>query len=733
MTNRKKYKHIAALLFSLIVPLLSYADGETAAIADSLFARKEYSKALPLYMQLQREQPSLTVNQLFRMAVSMTEGSVNQQQAINLLSKLAESPIAPSETWYYLGEANRRMYKFEDAIDYFNIYISRAKDDSELLTQAELQINSCENGLQMLGYATRINRIAKKQVEALSFYTIYDTFSGMHIAKKPQAMWMSADSLVKERHPLSGIVFFPEEGSGRDTDVIYFSSYGQDKETGLDIFRIKRIEGNSWGEPEEIAAVNSPFDEILPYITPDGSTLYFASNGHYGMGGFDIYKSEYSSDARTWSVPENLGFPISSPYDDFLFVPDAANRAACFASSRDTNNDELTVYKVEMNVTPERISVSDINEAMAMASFNVDFSQPAAAATSQTIEVPIKELAGNESYVLLVKGAVALSQQLSAQQAQLNELRQQLSSATTTVEKKELEDKIINGEQETEHTQATFSQAQALLSDAEYQFYTNGEQPLIPEDFKTTLKIHLSETGEAEEPKATSTAAGSFGQTALSLQNAPDLTMKQPKLSDADKYRFRTSGKSIILHNEPVPKEGIAYKIRIGIFSKELSEAQLKNLSPVTTEKRGSTTHYYIGLFRTYNDALKALGEVKKKGFKDAVIDAWVNGKTETTSRARAREKQNTQKTTTAQAKAGSKSTVYRVNVAVFGNVPSSIPTLLSSLSGGRDIVRKTNPDGSTTFSVGIFTKQAEAEAIKQSLEAEGVTGIEIVSIEVNS
>ncbi len=730
MMSRKKY--IVILLFSLTTPLFLHADGDTATKADSLFVRKEYSKALPLYMQLQNEQENLTINQLFRLGVCMTEGSTNQQQAINLFSKLTEFPIAPSETWYYLGEANRRSYKFEDAIDYFNLYLNKAKDDSELLTQAELQINSCENGMQMLGYATRVNRIAKKQINASSFYNIYDTFSDVYLAKKPQAMWMAADSLVKEKHSLSNIVFFPKENARRDADVIYFSSYGQDKETGLDIFRIKRIEGNSWGEPEEVAAINSPFDEILPYITPDGNTLYFASNGHYGMGGFDIYKSEYNSETRAWSIPENLGFPISSPYDDFLFVPDAANRTACFTSSRDTNNDKLTVYKTAMSVTPERISVSDVNEIMAMASFNVDFSEPAPATKTESIDVPIKELAGNDSYVLLVKSATTLSKQLSKQQSSLDKLRQQLSYADDD-EREKLEQQIISGEQEVESTRATFSQVQALLSDAEYQFYTNGTQPSISEELKETLRKNLA---ESPKPKATGTQVSSnFGQTVITLQPAPDLTMKPPKLSDADKYRFRTTGKSIILLDDPVSKEGIIYKIRIGIFSKAPTEAQLKNLSPVTTEKRGTTTRYYVGVFRTYNDALKALGEVKKKGFKDAIIDAWVNGRSEQTSTARNKEKQNTQKTTTATSKAkpGSKSTVYRVNVTVFGNAPGNVPTLLNSLSGGRDIVRKTNPDGSTTFSVGIFTKQAEAEGIKQSLESDGVTNVEVVSIEVNN
>jgi hypothetical protein len=587
----------------------------------------------------------------------------------------------------------------------------------------------------MLSYAMRVNSAAKKQVAASSFYSIYDTFSGVDVVKKPQAMWMLADSLAKDRHPLSDIVFFPKEGSGRDADVIYFSSYGQDKETGLDIFRIKRTEGYSWGEPEEIATINSPFDEILPYVTPDGNTLYFASNGHYGIGGFDIYKSEYNSATQTWSIPVNLGFPISSPYDDFLLVPDAANHTACFASSRDTNNDELTVYKIAMSVAPERISVSNVNEIMAMASFNVDFSEPSPAAKAESAEVAIKELAGNESYVLLVKSATALSKRLSEQQAALNKLRQQLAYASTD-EKEKLEQQIVSGEQEAELTGATFSQVQSLLSDVEYQHYTNGTQPSISEELKEMLRKNLA---DSTKPKAADIQTGdSFGQAVITLQPAPDFAMKPPKLSDADKYRFRTIGKSIILLDEPIQKEGITYKIRIGIFSKAPTEAQLKNLSPVTTEKRGSSTRYYVGVFKTYNDALKALGEVKKKGFKDALVDAWVNGKPEQTSTARNKEKQSTQKAATSKAKPGGKSTVYRVNVVVFGKVLGIIPALLSSVSDGRDVVRKTNPDGSTTFSVGIYTKQVEADGVKRALEleglgSEGVSSVEVVAIDVNT
>jgi hypothetical protein len=59
---------------------------------------------------------------------------------------------------------------------------------------------------------------------------------------------------------------------------------------------------------------------------PDGKTLYFSSQGHSSMGGFDIFKSVYNEKTKTWSKPENLGYPVNTTDDDVFFVISASGR-----------------------------------------------------------------------------------------------------------------------------------------------------------------------------------------------------------------------------------------------------------------------------------------------------------------------------------------------------------------------------------------------------------------------
>jgi hypothetical protein len=72
--------------------------------------------------------------------------------------------------------------------------------------------------------------------------------------------------------------------------------------------------------PFNIPSVNTAFDEEFPALSPDGKTLYFSSKGHNTMGGYDIFKSEWSEQTQAWGEPVNLGSPINSPYDDIYYV-----------------------------------------------------------------------------------------------------------------------------------------------------------------------------------------------------------------------------------------------------------------------------------------------------------------------------------------------------------------------------------------------------------------------------
>jgi flagellar motor protein MotB len=80
------------------------------------------------------------------------------------------------------------------------------------------------------------------------------------------------------------------------------------------------------------ATINTPFDEEGVYITPDGKNLYFSSKGHNSMGGFDIFKSEFTD--GKWSNPVNLGYPINTPDDDVFFTMAASGQRGYYSSKK---------------------------------------------------------------------------------------------------------------------------------------------------------------------------------------------------------------------------------------------------------------------------------------------------------------------------------------------------------------------------------------------------------------
>lgn len=101
---------------------------------------------------------------------------------------------------------------------------------------------------------------------------------------------------------------------------------------GKDLWKTTRSNKSSdWGKPVNMGpAINTPGDEMFPYIHPDG-TLYFSSNGHPGMGGLDIFKASESSSG--WKV-ENMKYPINSSSDDFSIVFEADVERGFFCSNR---------------------------------------------------------------------------------------------------------------------------------------------------------------------------------------------------------------------------------------------------------------------------------------------------------------------------------------------------------------------------------------------------------------
>ena len=122
-----------------------------------------------------------------------------------------------------------------------------------------------------------------------------------------------------------------------DGTQLYFSSNRPGGKGGMDIWVIDIDEaGNPIGKAKNLGPiVNTSYDEVTPFLHSVSSTLYFSSNGHSTIGGLDIFKSSFDLDNETYSKPVNLGMPINSSKDDAYMIWDRFLKTGFFSSDRE--------------------------------------------------------------------------------------------------------------------------------------------------------------------------------------------------------------------------------------------------------------------------------------------------------------------------------------------------------------------------------------------------------------
>jgi hypothetical protein len=79
-------------------------------------------------------------------------------------------------------------------------------------------------------------------------------------------------------------------------------------------------------------------------LSPDGKRLYFASDGLFGAGGYDLYVAHWDPQKKSWGQVQNMGFPYSSKGDDLLFYDTPDGRYSVLASNRDCGRDSVVIY-----------------------------------------------------------------------------------------------------------------------------------------------------------------------------------------------------------------------------------------------------------------------------------------------------------------------------------------------------------------------------------------------------
>lgn len=132
-----------------------------------------------------------------------------------------------------------------------------------------------------------------------------------------------------------------------DGKYMYFVSERKGGKGMGDIYRAKGKKA-TFNNAENLGApVNTDDDEIGIFIHPDGKTIYFSSNGHESMGGYDIFKSTF--DKGKWSKPENLGYPINTTGDERFFVLSTDGSKAYYTSTGQDGLGDLDIFEIDFS------------------------------------------------------------------------------------------------------------------------------------------------------------------------------------------------------------------------------------------------------------------------------------------------------------------------------------------------------------------------------------------------
>ena len=217
-----------------------------------------------------------------------------------------------------------------------------------------------------------------------------------------------------------------------DGRELYFVSR---RNGNADIYRSLRNADGTWSEPQNLGEpINTKGKEMAPFLHPDGRTLYFSSDKHIGMGGFDLFMSRRGEDGQ-WQQPVNLGFPINTSGDEINFFVAADGKTAFVSSQREGGNGGYDIYTFEL---PEEIRSDSANylatvdvvelapgDAVVLQNIQFEFNSSALTADSQAgIEMLVEflkrnpdlkvELAGHTDDV----GSASYNQKLSADRAE---------------------------------------------------------------------------------------------------------------------------------------------------------------------------------------------------------------------------------------------------------------------------------------------------------------------------
>ncbi len=281
----------------------------------------------------------------FKYGVCVLFKYADKSKSIPYLKKAIKDPNVDARAYFYLGRVYHYNYLFQDALNYYNKYKSIANSKQAKFLKLEMYIKMSQNGQSLMKNLSDIIVVDKKSTSVEKFNYSYDL---KDIGGKILVTEEFQTKIDKKKNHKS-IIYFPP----LNQDILFYSSYGEDGDNGLDIYFKKRLPAGGWSSPIILPEnINSPYDEDFPFLNSSGTTFYFSSMGHNSMGGYDIFRCNFNPSSNDFGPISNLDYKINSTDDDILYVVDKENKNAIFSSKRSSKGGMIDVYNVKVHVLP---------------------------------------------------------------------------------------------------------------------------------------------------------------------------------------------------------------------------------------------------------------------------------------------------------------------------------------------------------------------------------------------
>jgi len=448
---------------------LSFAQNEKHYIKEGDAAKEsgDNKTALNLYLQAYKLNPTnASLNN--KIGVQYLRSDYPHKCLSYFQDAYKLDPKVDKDILFNLGVAYQVNLKFDEAIDHYTRFRATLETSSPILAKVDRRIYECENGKEFVAKPVdvKISTVSKivnstyadfapviSADEKVMIFTsrragstgglLDETgqyYEDIYISKKVNGQWgppqnigsnintdghdasiaLSADGselfiykddgagdiyYCKQRADGSWSKPLPIEGSvnsrsfyenaaavSPDGTTLFFASNREGGFGGLDLYMVQMNDKGFWGKPTNLGdVINTPEDDEGPFMDFDGVTLYFSSRAHKGMGGYDIFKTVFDSTKNQWIEPINMGYPINSADDDIYFVLSGDGSHGYYASSKDEGVGEKDIYMITMPPREDRNALIEKMQAM-----NLDAPEivptaivPATTTTAAAAVVPI--------------------------------------------------------------------------------------------------------------------------------------------------------------------------------------------------------------------------------------------------------------------------------------------------------------------------------------------------------